>query len=702
MKIVQLELLWFRQHKKALFEFPNALVGIVGPNGSGKTTILEGITFALFGTRAIRGKLEDLTTRGAGKGETATVILQFIVNEDVYRLIRTPTSASLFLGASEEEVAVGTRDVNSSVETLIGMNYEEFSTAYLTEQKGLEFLRSRKGAAERERFILKLMGYDKIERAQEELRFSRSEKRGRLHGLESMVGDREKLETRKDAEQETLRHLEAQMNELVTAVTEAERKSDEARSAFNVQEKQFKEWQSKSEEKKLVETKQSIIHERQRSIQREISKLHPENHDPDKLEQQITLQREKLEEFSHTIAKLDQGWRDSIAIARAQHVQVSESLKTLERKLKELETLKDKKSKKKITDGDAKCPTCGQSLGEEHDKYLIHIKGEIEKSKKELDNLDQEIQKLLEEPQALRETRNANKVLQAEFQELQRSFEQLNRYISLTTDLKTHTDQILSMDSELAIINEKISALHFSSSEFESKKAISESAKQLYDVARMQRLKFEGEIKSASAHLERTRHELEMIDQRLDEVTQLRKELVTLEEADLTFTRFRKHLNATLRPQLTEIASEYITELTDGRYTTIEVGEDFAPAVIDDGEVKTVLSGGEEDIVHLCLRLALSHLLVERAGQAFSLLILDEVFGSFDEGRRSNVLNLLERLKGRFDQILIITHLDDIKEGVDYLIELSTEQRLEGAGDDIHYGELESDSEDLQIAGNEL
>ena len=37
---------------------------------------------------------------------------------------------------------------------------------------------------------------------------------------------------------------------------------------------------------------------------------------------------------------------------------------------------------------------------------------------------------------------------------------------------------------------------------------------------------------------------------------------------------------------------------------------------------KPVISGGEEDLAHLVLRLAISQMIAERAGQAFSLLIL--------------------------------------------------------------------------------
>ena len=48
------------------------------------------------------------------------------------------------------------------------------------------------------------------------------------------------------------------------------------------------------------------------------------------------------------------------------------------------------------------------------------------------------------------------------------------------------------------------------------------------------------------------------------------------------------------------------------------------------------------------LRLAISQMIAERAGQSFSLLVLDEVFGSLDDSRRHNVVDLLRRLHDRW------------------------------------------------------
>ena len=76
--------------------------------------------------------------------------------------------------------------------------------------------------------------------------------------------------------------------------------------------------------------------------------------------------------------------------------------------------------------------------------------------------------------------------------------------------------------------------------------------------------------------------------------------------------------------------------------------------------------------------------------------MLDEVFGSLDEGRRSNVLALLEKLRRRFEQIVIITHLDDIKDGVQHLIQVEYD---EGDGSARIAGEAEAGLE-FEIALN--
>jgi exonuclease SbcC len=140
------------------------------------------------------------------------------------------------------------------------------------------------------------------------------------------------------------------------------------------------------------------------------------------------------------------------------------------------------------------------------------------------------------------------------------------------------------------------------------------------------------------------------------------------DELDRAFTDLRTDLNVQLRPEMGEIASAFLTELSDSRYDEMELDDSYNLTVIEDGAPKHVISGGEQDIANLSLRLAISQMIADRAGQNFSLLILDEVFGSLDEARRQNVVGLLRGLGDRFEQVIVITHIEQVSEGVDHVI----------------------------------
>jgi exonuclease SbcC len=139
-------------------------------------------------------------------------------------------------------------------------------------------------------------------------------------------------------------------------------------------------------------------------------------------------------------------------------------------------------------------------------------------------------------------------------------------------------------------------------------------------------------------------------------------------ELDRAFSDLRGELNARMRPEIAELASGFLADLTDGRYDELDLTEDYAVTVLDGGVPKPVISGGEEDIANLVLRLAISQMIAERAGQPLSLLVLDEIFGSLDEARRLHVVGLLRGLADRFPQVILITHIEQVREGLDRVI----------------------------------
>jgi len=212
------------------------------------------------------------------------------------------------------------------------------------------------------------------------------------------------------------------------------------------------------------------------------------------------------------------------------------------------------------------------------------------------------------------------------------------------------------------------SVLAFSDETYAALRTEHEAAAAELRSAELDSVSAEGESNVAQAAVTRG-------EQAREELVRARRQLESLDrdrrlhdELDRAFTDLRTDLNVQLRPEIGEIASGFLADLTENRYDELELDDSYNLTVLEDGVPKPVISGGEEDIANLCLRLAISQMIAERAGQSFSLLILDEVFGSLDESRRQNVIELLRGLHDRFEQVIIITHIEHVREGLDRVI----------------------------------
>jgi exonuclease SbcC len=193
--------------------------------------------------------------------------------------------------------------------------------------------------------------------------------------------------------------------------------------------------------------------------------------------------------------------------------------------------------------------------------------------------------------------------------------------------------------------------------------------------AELELVSVQGDLKAAEASREHTDRRLRERKERESRVNSTKADLRLHDELDRGFHDLRLELNATMRPEIAERASVFLTDLTDARYNELELDEQYRTTVLEDGIPKQVISGGEEDLVNLVLRLAISQMVAERAGQPLSLLVLDEIFGGLDESRRYNVVELLRKLSGRFPQVILITHIETVKDGVDRVLYVDFDQR---------------------------
>ena len=151
MRPVRLEMDGFASFRTAtVVDFEGAdYFALVGPTGSGKSTVIDAMVFALFGTaprwdraNAVRYALAPTATRG-------TVRLVFDIGTDRYQIE---------VNASEVS------SVAPEVEILLGLTFAEFTKAVVLPQgRFAEFLSAK--ASQRQEILLKLLGahqYDLI------------------------------------------------------------------------------------------------------------------------------------------------------------------------------------------------------------------------------------------------------------------------------------------------------------------------------------------------------------------------------------------------------------------------------------------------------------------------------------------------------------------------------------------------------------
>lgn len=378
------------------------------------------------------------------------------------------------------------------------------------------------------------------------------------------------------------------------------------------------------------------------------------------------------------------------------------------------------------------CPTCERPLENEFDKVVGQMSKEVKELEvkvkqysaslealkqppAEVERLDQEIKSSSSQKQALQdqlsqlkarqqyaeaETRRLQELegkiasLGKQISTLQSSFdpEDFKRVIIKGKELKEDRDRALALAlpaSRLPEVEKKQKALAtqleaqqkaaddkrrailesgYSEGEYKRVKTRWEEADQKKRCADEAVLRAAGMLSTEKARLDEKVRQEAAYHQRAKTLESLTSRRLHLQVATELLDRLRCDLNRQIRPGLAQAASEFLAGMTEGRYSQIELDDDYTPLLFEDGEYKPVISGGEEDILNLAVRLSVSQMIAERAGVDLGLLILDEVFGSLDDLRRESVVSLLHNLKGCFQQILLITHIEAIHDMVDQCI----------------------------------
>ncbi|MCS6959426.1 MAG: SMC family ATPase [Pseudanabaenaceae cyanobacterium SKYGB_i_bin29] len=793
MFLVSLHLQNFRQHRDTYIQFGQGLTGILGDNGAGKSTILEAIAWAFYGNKpgVLRGSKDTLIWRYApGKAEVV-VDLEFIWQQHSYRIQRSQGNRSeAQLWQEGQLIATSVKGVDEKLEQLLRMNYQEFFNSYFTGQKELQFLGAIEGGANRERFIARMLGYERIEEVQ-----GKADKPNTLrYDIKQTERQKDNIEGQLQALAGLEERLQRQQQQLATATAELQAVQQQLTEITKQREQEQKRWQEINDRRThflQLQHKLETNQQRAQQLTAEIEQLQADRHKLEteleqfsqlqslalhyqdmqteyqtlqsqyesflrarqtkekyqKLQQEITEITAEIElllpielELQNLTAELTnyQQQIDHLAVQiNAAILEWQQQQADLQAQIKtEKQTLERfKKQQQTILAAGAEgiCPTCERPLREEYETVIHHFARHIQECEQHLQTWQQQLRKLQVKPEPILALETARSDLQSQLQagqnrqkslaqdlskreilhkqlaQKQKELQELGQQQEPVTfdpdhyqfvqeqlqQLRPQYETFLKLSQtpghfrkvveqleqkqgdwqtvlqEIEQLQQQVTSLDYREAEFRQRQQQFQATEDLYQ-------KLNTQYQTTQERLHLYQQQLQELQQQQTEYQRLQEqrkvigiEYFTLKELDQAFTELREYLTKQIRPRLAETASYFLQQLTDGRYDGLELDDKYQVIVKSQGESKPVISGGEEDIVNLCLRLAISQMITERTGQPFSLLILDEVFGSLDQNRRENVLQLLYGLEQQFEQVLIITHIEDIKESLHQTIRLA-------------------------------
>ena len=171
--ITKVKLKNWKSHEDSELEFAPGTNGLVGIVGSGKTSILDAICFALFGTfptlQTRKLKIEDVIMKKPKEKNKAEVEVHFVLNGNDYSVRRTIEKRR---GTSYSEIkengrmleSPSTKNVTAIVEKKLKVNYELFSKAIYSEQNAIDYFLTL-GKGQRMKKIDELLMIDRFEEA---------------------------------------------------------------------------------------------------------------------------------------------------------------------------------------------------------------------------------------------------------------------------------------------------------------------------------------------------------------------------------------------------------------------------------------------------------------------------------------------------------------------------------------------------------
>ena len=680
----ELTLRRFRIHENLTIKLRPGVTGIVGRNGTGKSSIIEAIGF-LFTGEADDPKDQVIT---AGQSGTSYVRGRFTLNGREGTIERALDTSRVLLEYDGQKL-VKAGEVKELWARLLQIDPHIFQHVIMAKQKKIPELFSGETSVREKAFQrifmvpnterLRLMiwdGYIKqcppplpeddlyaIEQQLSRLRYELQPKTEKLtlmsssvlseHQLTAVIGytnhynrciqdaeKRPRLESQLATARADLEGFAAQRTEMEKALASLPPKLEEQYSLLIAKKEQYRNHlQAKAQ---LAQAQEALL---RLSI------------DPEAIQVEIN-------EFEQ-----------ATNLARSRILTNEAEIKNIEQEVVALQGL----------DGAAVCPTCHQPL-QEIEKHRAEAQNKLATLIKEQATLkerwEQQAQMLYARKTIFGQWQTYNASVQALKTQAEGSFIDYD---------ETQLSAVMTLRQHAQETQESLRQLELAQTQTEATiRVIEEQIKHL--VAYTGNSTPTEELVLMNEVLERHRMRMQEISALEKEIAQVQAEITLLEQRRAVSTinreknRNRTEYNNKLRMAYDVLhTSQFPRKLVQTYGTVVEeelqqqlqrfdlpyqarINEDFRIVITRDGHVVPRLSGGQEMVVGLCLRLALHSMF----SQAFPLLIIDEGTTHLDDENKKLYFQCIEDLKKDkvIQQLIIIDHSSLLVDAVDYVIKL--------------------------------